>query len=98
MMKLSSVNSFTGRMAEIFSSCGEVQQVDDRLAPGGRPALGNLVDLEPEDLARVGEEEQVVLGGGDEQLLDEILFLGLHAGLALAAAALGAVEGQRRCA
>ena len=37
----------------------------------------------------------IVLGGGDEQLFDEILFLGLHAGLALAAAALGAVEGDR---
>ena len=69
-----------------------IDQVDDRLALGGAAPLGNLVDLEPVHAAGVGEAEQVVLGRGDEELFDEILFLGLHAGLALAAAPLGAVE------
>ena len=56
-----------------------------------RPALGNLVHLEPVDLARVGEEQEIGVRRGDEQVLDDVLFLGLHPGHALAAAPLAAV-------
>ena len=38
--------------------------------------------------------EHEVLGGGNEQLLDEILLFRLHPGLTLAAAALGAIQGN----
>ena len=43
-----------------------------------------------------GEEQQVVVRAGDEQVLDRIFFVGLRAFDALAAAALGAVDAGRR--
>ena len=72
----------------------QMQQVDDGLAPRGPAALGNLVDLEPVDLAEVGEDKDVGMGGGDEEPFDEILLLRAHAGFPLAATALGPVEGN----
>src|SRR5262249_9332123 len=69
----------------------ERQEVHHRLALGLTAALGDLVHLEPVDLAAIGEEQQVRVGGGDEEVGDDVLFLRLHAGHALAAAALAAI-------
>src|SRR5215831_19150815 len=69
----------------------EGQEVHHRLALGLAPALGDLVHLEPVDLAAIREEEQVRMGGGDEEIGDDVLFLRLHAGHALAAAALAPI-------
>ena len=67
------------------------QHIDHGSAPGGAAGLGNLVALAVVDLADVGEEENVVVGGGDVDGLDVVLLLqvlGIHAP---AAPALGAV-------
>ena len=44
-----------------------------------RPDLRDLVDLEPVDAARASvKNEHVAVRGGDEEVLDEVLVLGLH--------------------
>ena len=58
-------------------------------ADGG--GIGNLVDLEPVDAALVGEDQQVGVGGGDEEVFDEILRARAHADAAFAAARLAAI-------
>src|SRR5262249_2973588 len=65
---------------------GQGEEVHHGLALGLPAAFGNLVDLEPMHLAAVGEEEQVAVGGGHAQVVHDVLFLGLHAHHALAAA------------
>src|SRR5271157_1303602 len=74
----------------------ESDQVADVLAAAGSAYVGNFVDLEPVDAAFVGEDENVGVGGGDEEMLDEIFVAGLHASAAGASAALHAVGGNRR--
>src|ERR1700691_724448 len=69
-------------------------QVADVFALAGGADAGNFVDLEPVDAAGVGENQNVGVSGGDEQMLDEILVTRLHAGAAGAAAALHAVSGD----
>src|SRR5438105_1471721 len=69
----------------------EREQVDHGLALGLAPALGDLVDLQPVHLAEVGEEEEVRVRGGDEEVFDDVFLFRLHASHALAAAALAAV-------
>ena len=71
-------------------------QIADVLAAAGGAYVGNFVDLEPVDAAFVGEDQNVGVGGGDEEVFDEIFFAGLHAGASAAAAALHAVGGDRR--
>ena len=71
-------------------------QVADVLAFAGGADVGNFVHLQPVDAAGVGEDQNVGVGGGDEQMLDEILVARLHAGAARASAALHAVGGDRR--
>ena len=66
-----------------------------------RPALvrlicGNVVDLEPVELAAVGEAQQVGVRRGDEEVLDEVVFACVAAGDALAAAMLRAVGVERQ--
>ena len=67
---------------------------------GARP-LGNLVDSLDVTAADLGEEHQVIVRGGGEEMLDEIaVFLGRafargHADHALAAAALRAIGADR---
>src|SRR5690606_30618550 len=73
------------------------QQVYDRSPARGWTALRQLPYLEPIDLARGGEEQDRVVGGGDEHLLHRVLFLRRHTGAAFAAAVLGA-EGRERSA
>ncbi len=79
--------SFTGLQAD---------EVADVLALAGRADVGDFIDLEPVDAALVGEDENVGVGGSDEEVLDEILVTGLHAGAARASAALHAVGGDGR--
>src|SRR5882724_10414211 len=69
----------------------EREEVDHGLALGLPAALGDLVDLQPVHLAQIGEEEEVRVRRGDEEVLDDVLFLRLHARHALAPAALAAV-------
>ena len=63
-----------------------------RLAVPGR----QLVHLDPVDLADGREEQQVVVRGGDEQVLDVVVLLGVHPDDADPAAALDAVGGERQ--
>src|SRR6267142_1102070 len=67
------------------------EQIDHGLALGGPAAFGDLVHLQPMDSPEVGEEEQVGMRRGDEEVLDDVLLLRLHAGHALAAAALAEI-------
>src|SRR4029079_12798307 len=69
--------------------------VDHRLAPRGPPGLRDLVHLEPVELPLVGEEEQVVVGAGDEQVLHPVVGLEVGAVEAPAPAALPLVGGDR---
>ena len=67
-----------------------------------RPIVGNLVHALNVDATRVGEEHQVIVGRGGEEMLDEIGVLGRvafargHADDATAAAALRAVAADVR--
>ena len=70
------------------------KQVDDGRALGLTAAERNLVHLLAIDLTLVGEEEHVVMRRGDEELLDEVVFLELDATHTLAAALLLAVGGN----
>src|SRR5690606_25270230 len=71
------------------------KQVDQRTAARGARGLGDLEGTQPVDLALAGEQQQGGVAVGDQQVLDVVLVL--HAGgrLALAAAALGLVGGER---
>src|SRR5205807_113435 len=64
---------------------------DHDLAGAVGAARGDDVDLQPVHLAEVGEEEEVRVRGGDEEVLDDVFLFRLHAGHALAPAALAAV-------
>jgi hypothetical protein len=50
------------------------------------------MDLQPVHLSRIGEEENVAEGGGDEEMLDEVLFFGGHPHLSPPAPVLAAVQ------
>ena len=65
-----------------------LDQIDQRLAARAAAELRDLIDLEPVAAAFVGEEENVIVRGGHEEVLDPILFLG---GLSLHAAAAAAL-------
>ncbi len=71
----------------------ELEQVDDRPTGGGAPGGRDVINLQPEDLALVGEEQDVVVGQGDEHVFEEVPFLGVGGRDPPAAAALGAVGG-----
>ena len=72
----------------------QLKQVDDGLAEGGAGRLGDLVGVFLEDAALAGEEEEGVVGFGDEDAVDEVLVLDHRAGDAPAAAFLLAVGGE----
>ena len=65
------------------------QQVDDRHALGRALPLGDLQRPQAVHLAAVGEEQQVGVGGGEDDVADEVVGLELGPGHAAAAAALG---------
>ena len=71
------------------------QDVDQRLAARIRRRHRQPPDLFLVDLAARGEEQHRRMGGRHEQPGDKILVAGLHAGAALAAAALRAIGRQR---
>ena len=60
----------------------QADQVADVLAFAGGADVGNLVHLQPVHASGVGEDENVSVRRGDEQMLDEILVARLHAGAA----------------
>src|SRR2546425_3175753 len=64
-------------------------------AARGAGGLGDLVHLEPVALPLLREEHHVVVGRGDEQVLDPVVVLGVGGDHALAAAALAPVGGRR---
>ena len=51
----------------------QFQQIGDAAALGGAAHVGNLVHALDIDAAGVGEEHQVIVGAGGEEMLDEIL-------------------------
>ena len=73
----------------------EFHEAGDGLAARGCGGFGQFVDFQPVDAALRGEEQDVAVRRGDEEMLDEIFFLGARADAALAAARLVAV-GVRR--
>src|SRR4051812_12910564 len=70
-------------------------QVGDGFALPCRTNIRNLIDLQPIDAALVGKDEQVSMGGSDDQLLDKIFLARLHSGAAGAAAALLTIGADR---
>ena len=72
-----------------------LENVDDVGALGGLTALGDLVALLPVHLAGVGEEEQVVMGGGGKHVHHAVLVPGGDALAALAALGLSGVLAHR---
>src|SRR5262249_6300960 len=80
-------NGFAGLQAD---------QVADVLALAGGADVGNFIDLEPVNAPGVGEDENVSVGRGNEQMLDEIFIAGAHAGAASASTALHAISGDGR--
>jgi hypothetical protein len=60
-----------------------------------RATLRRFVDLEPIAAAAIGEAQDVVMGIGDKQMIDEILVLHRRRLLAAPAATLGTIVGQR---
>ena len=94
----SSSRSRTASMVRTVSPGCKADQVADVLALAGGADVGNLVHLQPVHASRVGEDQDVGVGRGDEQMLDEILVARLHAGAPGAAAALHAVGRDRACA
>ena len=74
----------------------ERQQVDDRAALRLARPERQLVHLQPVDLADAREEEDVVVRRGDEEVLDVVLVLEVHAHDADAAAPLLAIRGHRQ--
>ncbi len=70
------------------------QQVGDVGALGLSGALGHLVNLDLVHASQVGEQDQMLVVGGDQEGVDEVAVPGLDAGDAFAAAALLLVVGE----
>ena len=73
----------------------ERQEIDDRAALRLARAERQLVHLQAVDLADAREEEDVVVRRGDEEMLDVVLVLQIHAHHADAAAPLFAIRRDR---
>src|SRR5690606_30952761 len=71
------------------------QQVDQRTATRSARGLRNLEGTQPVDLALAGEQQQGRVAVGHQQVLDVVLILHAGGGLALAAATLRLVGGER---
>src|SRR6267378_663222 len=74
----------------------EFNETRNGFAAGGRRRFRQFIDLQPVDAALRGEQQDVAVRRGDEQILDEIFFLRLRADAALAAARLVAVRVRGR--
>ena len=53
------------------------------------------MDLHPVNLSGIGEEQDIIMGGGDEEILHKIFLFDVDAHLPLSAAMLAAVEADR---
>ena len=82
-------------MVVMFSPCSSGRMLIKRLAARLRRRLRQPPDLLLVDLAARGEEQHRRMRRGDEQPGDEILLARLHAGAALAAAALRPIGRER---
>ena len=71
------------------------EHVDDRAPARAARALRHFPDLEPVQPASVGETQDVVVGVGDEELVDPVVFLGRRGLLAAPATLLRPVLAQR---
>ena len=89
-------NSLTGSKRGDLLAFLHRDEVGDRLALAARADVGDLVDLQPVAAAAVGEDHDVGVGRGDEEVADEVLLARAHADAPLAAAPLRAVGGDRR--
>src|SRR5262249_11283710 len=69
----------------------QVDQVRDVLALAGSGGIGNLEGFEPVDATARGEDQQIAVGRGDDEALDEVFGTRAHADTALAAAHLPSV-------
>ena len=70
----------------------ERQQVGHVLAPRGAGGLGQVIGLGPVHPALRGEEQDPVVGGADEEVVDDVVLLEACALHTLAAALLAAVQ------
>ncbi len=90
-MNLPATNSFTGRNAVAVSSGCRLIRPEACLPFAGRGGVGNVVNLQPVHAALVGEDQQVGVRGGDDQVLDHVFGARRHADAAFAAARLAAI-------
>src|SRR5579884_2559472 len=74
----------------------ERQHVIDEPTRRGAALLGDVVDLEPVDLAAIGETQQVSMRRSDEEVLDEVIVACGAARDTLAATMLAAVGVERQ--
>ena len=93
---LPSVKSRVVSSARTFSFCSSGSRFTIALPRAFDADLRDRVHLQPVHAAAVGEDEHVGVRRGDEEMLDDVLFLRLHADAAFAAAALRAIHRQRR--
>ena len=91
-----SANSRTASIVATRSSGRIWIRLTTGLALARRADLGDLVHLEPVQLPAGGEDQDVVVGRGDEEVAHGVLVAGAHADAALAAALLRLVGRQRR--
>ena len=69
----------------------QLEEVDNIGTNTGTAALADLIALEPVDTAPVGEEQDIVMGGAEEQFFHEVLVPLAHARNTPSAPALGLV-------
>src|SRR5262247_3008475 len=74
----------------------QTDQVDYRLAAAGRRGVGDFMDFQFIDLPLVGEDHQVAVGRGDEDVRDDVLRPRAHAPAPGPAAPLRFIHRQRR--
>ena len=73
----------------------ELHEVHDGATAGLAAGLGHLVHLQPEDATAIGKGQQIGVRRCDESVLDEVFIFGLRRTLALAAALLRPIGGDR---
>ena len=74
---------------------GDVKQIDDRLTLTRARALRDLVDRQSVDTSEIAEAQGLIVTACRDDTVDLVAFLEFGSGLALTAAALAAVLGER---